>query len=91
MSCYKGNSTGWPPLGRGLADGQDEFLVEPGLQRAVGGLVIAYGVHQAHQAAGHADLVIVPLHAMALLGRAEGIVPTNDGLVWVAGVGDHGH
>ena len=56
---------------------------------AIGRLrAVAHGVDQAHQTAGHADLVVVPMLAVALMGRAEGVLPGDDGLVGVAGVGD---
>ncbi len=52
---------------------------------------MAHRVDQAHQAAGHADLVVVPLHAVAFLRRTEGVVPTHDGQLRVPGVGHHRH
>ena len=43
------------------------------------------------QAAGHPDFVIMPLLPVALPDWPKGIIPANDGKLWITGVGDHSH
>src|SRR6266511_4752949 len=71
---------------------QDEFLIQASLVWTIGGYrSIADCLHQRKQTARHTDLIIMPLGAMSLHGRAERIVPLHNREIGIAGMSYHRH